>query len=271
MLRLRILTAAVLVPLMVWATIDLSTAELAVLMGVFIIAAAWEWTALCGLTSPTVRVGYVAALAAAGLLLYRAPVLPVMAVSVTWWVWALWELLYYPDVHQGFLASPFGKFLSGFFILIPAWIAPLAVHTSSTGGPSLTLFIMVVVCVADSGAYFVGKPWGKTKIAPHISPGKSLEGVLGGLVLTSLLALACGKYLWHFNNAALMAWLAITVVATLFSVLGDLVESRAKRIAGVKDSSHLLPGHGGLLDRIDAFTAAAPTFVLGWLLLRSLL
>ncbi|MHB8454730.1 MAG: phosphatidate cytidylyltransferase [Acidiferrobacterales bacterium] len=271
MLKLRILTAAVLVPLMVWATIDLSTPKLAALMGVFIIAAAWEWTALCGLTMPAGRVTYVAVLAVAGLLLYRAPVLPIMAVSVTWWVWALSELLYYPDVHHGFLVSPFGRLLSGFFILIPAWIAPLAVHASGTGGPSLTLFIMVLVWVADSGAYFVGKPWGKTKIAPHVSPGKSLEGLLGGLVLTSLLALACGKYLWHFDTAALMAWFAITVIATLFSVLGDLVESRAKRVAGVKDSGSVLPGHGGLLDRIDAFTAAAPTFVLGWLLLRSLL
>jgi len=270
-LRLRVLTAAVLIPLIVWATVCLSTPQLGVFLGFFILAAAWEWTALCNLNSPLARVAYVVALAAVALLLYQAPALPVMAVTVAWWIWALFELLYYPDVRQGFLASPVGMILSGFFILIPAWRAPLVVHASQAGGASLTLFIMVLVWVADSGAYFVGRPWGKTKIAPHISPGKSLEGLLGGLTLVALLALACGKFIWKLDDSALMVWLAITVVAMLFSVLGDLVESRAKRIAGVKDSGSILPGHGGLLDRIDAFTAAAPAFVLGWLLLRPLL
>ncbi len=271
MLKLRVLTAAVLAPLMVWATFYLTTSRLGALLAIFMIAAAWEWTALCGLTSVLARTAYVAVLAVAGLLLYQLPVLPVMLASVAWWIWALFELLYYADLRQGFLATVFGRRLSGFFILIPAWIAPLAVHARRDGGPRLTLFIMVLVWVADTGAYFVGKPWGKTKIAPQISPGKSLEGLLGGLGMVSLLALACGKYIWKLTVPALVLWLAITVVAALFSVLGDLVESRAKRIAGVKDSGSLLPGHGGVLDRIDAFTAAAPAFVLGWLLLRPLL
>ncbi|MHB8426391.1 MAG: phosphatidate cytidylyltransferase [Acidiferrobacterales bacterium] len=271
MLRQRVLTAAVLVPLMVWATFNLTTSRLGVLFGVFFIAAAWEWTALCGLTGTFSRMLYVGTLAGAGLGLYQAPALPVMLVSVAWWIWALFELVYYPDLRQGFLATGFGKGLSGFFILIPAWIAPLAVHARDEGGPRLTLFIMVLVWTADSGAYFVGRPWGRTKIAPQVSPGKSLEGLLGGLVMASLLALVCGKYLWKLSTLPLVLWLVIAVVATLFSVLGDLVESRAKRIAGVKDSGSLLPGHGGVLDRIDAFTAAAPAFALGWLLLRPML
>lgn len=271
MLKLRVLTAAVLVPLMVWATFFLSTPQFAVLIGVFILAAAWEWTALCQMTSRPARVVYVAALAVTGVILYHMPPLPVMAVSVAWWIWALFELLYYPDIHQGFLATFVGRVLSGFFILVPAWLALMAVHSDPAGGPGLTLFIMVLVWVADTGAYFVGRPFGQTKIAPHVSPGKSLEGLLGGLTLVSITALACGKFIWKFKASALLIWLAITVVAMLFSVLGDLMESRAKRIAGVKDSGSILPGHGGLLDRIDAFTAAAPTFVLAWLLLRPLL
>ncbi len=271
MLKLRVLTAAVLVPLMVWATYYLSTPRFAVLIGLFILAASWEWTALCQMVSPLARAGYVAALAAVGVVAYHAPALPVMAAGVAWWIWALFELLYYPDIHKGYLASRSGRKLSGFFILVPAWLALVTVHADPAGGPTLTLFVMVLVWVADTGAYFVGRPFGKTKIAPHISPGKSLEGLLGGLTLVAIMALVCGKFVWKFKNSALMIWLIITVVAMLFSVLGDLVESRAKRIAGVKDSGTILPGHGGLLDRIDAFTAAAPTFVLAWLLLRPLL
>ncbi|MHB8256242.1 MAG: phosphatidate cytidylyltransferase [Acidiferrobacterales bacterium] len=271
MLRLRVLTAAVLAPLMVWATFSLTTPEFGALLGIFFLTAAWEWTALCGLTEPRSRMLYVGMLVIAGLAAYQAPALPVMLVGVAWWIWALFELVHYSDLRQGFLATVFGKRLSGFFILIPAWVAPLVVHARRDGGPRLTLFIMVLVWTADSSAYFVGRPWGRTKIAPHVSPGKSLEGLLGGVVMVSLLALACGKYIWKLSAPSLALWLAITVIATLFSVLGDLVESRAKRIAGVKDSGSLLPGHGGVLDRIDAFTAAAPAFVLGWLLLRPLL
>ncbi|MDA8364963.1 MAG: phosphatidate cytidylyltransferase [Gammaproteobacteria bacterium] len=271
MLRLRVLTAAVLVPLIVWATFALTTPQLAGLFAFFFIAAAWEWTALCGLSRRLWRILYVAVLASAGLALWQVPALPVMLAAVAWWLWALYELVRYPDLRQGFLATPFGRRLSGFFILIPAWIAPLAVHARGSGGPRLTLFIMVLVWMADSGAYFVGRPWGRTKIAPHISPGKSLEGLLGGVVMVSVLALACGKYIWKLKAPSLALWLVIAVVATLFSVLGDLVESRAKRIAGVKDSGTLLPGHGGVLDRVDALTAAAPVFVFGWLLLRPLL
>ncbi len=271
MLRLRVLTAAVLVPLMVWATFHLSTPALALLFGVFFVAAAWEWTVLCGLHATSARVLYVTALLAAGVILYRAPALPVMIAGVAWWIWEFSELVLYPDLRKGFLATVPGRQLSGFFMLVPAWIAPLAVHARRDGGPGLTLFIMVLVWTADSGAYFIGRPWGKTKIAPQVSPGKSLEGLLGGLVMVALVALVCGKYIWKFGTLALMLWLAIAVIAMLFSVLGDLAESRAKRIVGVKDSGHLLPGHGGVLDRIDAFTAAAPAFVLGWLLLRPLL
>ncbi len=271
MLKLRLLTAAVLVPLIVWATFYLTTPELGAVFGIFFIMAAWEWTGLCGLTAWPWRVLYVVTLVAAGLALWQVPLLPVMFAGVAWWLWALYELVHYSDLRQGFLATSFGRRLSGFFILIPAWIAPLAVHARSDGGPRLTLFILVLVWMADSGAYFVGKPWGRTKIAPHISPGKSLEGLLGGVAMVAVLALVCGKYIWKLEASSLVLWLAIAVIAALFSVLGDLVESRAKRIAGVKDSGSLLPGHGGVLDRVDALTAAAPVFVFGWLLLRPLL
>lgn len=267
MLKLRILTAAILVPLMVWATVALATPWLGALMGVFILAAGWEWTRLCGLAQVWVRILYISGLAAAGVLLFFAPVAPLMLLSAAWWALALFEMLYHRDAHAGLLASAPGRLISGYFVLLPAWIAPLWLHAHQPEGWKLVLFIMVLVWTADSGAYFAGKAWGKTKIASHISPGKSLEGVLGGLAAVVLLAWFSGLWVWQFSANKLWVWVMLAAVIALVSVVGDLMESRFKRAAGVKDSGTLLPGHGGVLDRIDAFTAAAPFFVLGWLYL----
>jgi phosphatidate cytidylyltransferase len=205
--------------------------------------------------------------AAAGILLYGAPVTLVLLFSATWWSLALFEMLRYRDARAGWLASAPGRLISGYFVLVPAWIAPLWLHAHQPQGWRLVLFIMVLVWTADSGAYFVGRPWGKTKIAPHISPGKSLEGVFGGLTAVVLVAWLSGKFIWQFGTDKLWIWVALAAAVSLISVVGDLMESRFKRAAGVKDSGNLLPGHGGVLDRIDAFTAAAPFFVLGWLTL----
>lgn len=267
MLKLRLLTAAVLVPLMVWATYALPTLGLGALMGVFILAAAWEWAGLCGIAPGPGRILYVIAVAVAGILLFRAPIIPVMLLSAAWWLWALFEMMYYHDVRAGLLASAAGKVVSGIFVLVPAWIAPLWLHANQADGWMLVLFLLVLVWSADSGAYFAGKSWGKTKIAPHISPGKSLEGVLGGLVVVVCVALISGLWVWQLEPNKLLIWVLLAALIALISVVGDLLESRYKRAIGVKDSGNLLPGHGGVLDRIDAFTAAAPFFVLGWIYL----
>lgn len=267
MLKLRILTAAVLIPLMLWATYALPTPWLGALMGGFILAAGWEWTRLCDLSRLWVRILYISGMAAAGLVLYHAPIVPLMVVSAAWWLLAFYEMLTRRDARAGWVASAPGRLISGYFVLIPAWVAPLWLHAHEPQGWKLVLFMMVLVWTADSGAYFVGRPWGKTKIAPHISPGKSLEGVLGGLAAVTLVAWVSGKWVWQFTADRLWLWVLLAAVIAVVSVAGDLMESRFKRAAGVKDSGQLLPGHGGVLDRIDAFTAAAPFFVLGWLLL----
>ena len=266
MLKLRLLTAAVLIPLMVWATYALPTLGLGALMGIFILAAAWEWAGLCGITGLG-RILYIVIVAVVSVLLYRAPIVPVMLLSAAWWLWALFEMVYYRDVRAGLLASRVGKVVSGLFVLVPAWIAPLWLHARPADGWMLVLFLLVLVWSADSGAYFAGKSWGKTKIAPHISPGKSREGVLGGLIAVGLVALMSGWLIWRFESDKLLVWVLLAMGVALISVIGDLMESRFKRAAGVKDSGNLLPGHGGVLDRIDAFTAAAPFFVLGWIYL----
>jgi phosphatidate cytidylyltransferase len=267
MLKQRILTALVLVALLVWALFAWPQTAFAAFLGFFILVGAWEWTALCGLKKLPARLSYVALVMAAGVFLIVTPpaILPLMAIAVLWWLWSFIELVSYSDVRRGLLASRTGKLLSGFVLLLPAWLAPLVLRAQSPQGEWLTLFLLFIVFSADTGAYFAGHRWGKTKLAPSISPGKTWEGVAGGLAAVLVLALAAGVYGAHYSGSMLAAWVALALGTGFVSVLGDLFESRAKRAAGVKDSGVLFPGHGGVLDRIDAFTAAAPLFTLVWL------
>lgn len=267
MLKQRIITALVLISLLVWALFAWPQPAFAAFLGAFILVGAWEWTALCGLKSVAVRLLYLAMVALAGGFLIVTPslTLPLVASAVIWWLWIFIELVGYKDVRRGFLASLPGKLLSGFVLLLPAWTVPLVLREQSPQGEWLVLYLLFIVWAADSGAYFAGHRWGKTKLAPSISPGKTWEGVVGGLVVVLVLALATGLYGANFTGVMLTAWVALALTSAFVSVLGDLFESRIKRAAGVKDSGVLLPGHGGVLDRIDAYTAAAPLFMLLWL------
>jgi phosphatidate cytidylyltransferase len=139
--------------------------------------------------------------------------------------------------------------VSGLVVIVPAAVA-LALLP-----PAEVLAVLVLVWIADSAAYFVGRAWGRRKLAPSISPGKSWEGALGGVVAAVAYAIICGTFLW---GNAWPAYLVAAVVLAAISIVGDLFESAAKRQAGVKDSGTLLPGHGGILDRIDSATAVLP-------------
>jgi phosphatidate cytidylyltransferase len=274
MLKLRILSALVLVPLIIWALFAWPPSAFATLLGVFILIGGWEWTMLAGMHSAVARVAYVAALGAVGYIFIVTPAWTrlLLALAVSFWLWAFIELVSYRDVRAGFLATRSGKLIAGFLVLLPAWIVPLALlreaADSVADGRWLALYVMVVVWTADTGAYFAGHRYGRHKLAPAVSPGKTWEGVAGGLVAVLLLALAAGIYGFHFRGLALGFWVALSVATAFVSVLGDLFESRVKRAVGVKDSGTLIPGHGGVLDRIDAFTAAAPVFALVWLAWR---
>jgi phosphatidate cytidylyltransferase len=154
-----------------------------------------------------------------------------------------------------------GVFVSGLLVLIPAWAGLVWIHQLSRG-PYLVLFLLVLIWIADSGAYFAGRRWGRRKLAPLVSPGKTREGaygaLAGGLLWGGVLAALYGVSVPQQGCLVLLCLL--TVVA---SIVGDLYESLSKRERGVKDSGSLLPGHGGILDRIDSLTAAAPVFALG--------
>ncbi|MBC7657234.1 MAG: phosphatidate cytidylyltransferase, partial [Frankiaceae bacterium] len=155
---------------------------------------------------------------------------------------------------------------AGSLSVIPAWAALCWLHMTGANGPDWALYALLIVWLADTGAYFVGVRFGKHKLAPRISPGKSWEGFAGGLLATTLLAVGALPVLGLAWNL-LPSLLLLTLVATLFSVAGDLFESLLKRHAGAKDSSHLIPGHGGVLDRLDSLLAALPIFAVGkfWL------
>lgn len=270
MLKLRVLTALVLAALVLAAVYLLPTPWLGAMVGAVLLIAAWEWTALCGVRDRVPRVLYLLVVAAAGVNLLFLPPLPVLAVAVGWWSWEalrVWRrrALVVPIQDPRLFMQ-----LRGFFILLPAWYAILYLHRYDPQSPSALVFLFVMVWLADSAAYFAGSVFGRTKLAPGVSPGKTVEGVLGALVAVAVAALAGGVFIWRMSAAMLVAWLAIVLVATVFSVMGDLVESQAKRVAGVKDSGSLLPGHGGMLDRTDAFSAAAPAFALGWTLLMGI-
>ncbi len=271
MLRQRVLTALVLVPLVVAAVLALPAAGLALLLGAILLLGAWEWAGLAGLQDPVPRGAYVLLL---GLLLalgwgVRDTLGPavVWGAVVAWGAAAAWVVAF--QVSAGRRPAAPGVLLLrvlGLPVLLPAWLALVLLHTRPESGPWFVLYLLVLVWVADSAAYFAGRRWGRRKLARHVSPGKSWEGVAGALAGGLLLALAAGAG-FGYRDAALAGFALLGVLTVAVSVLGDLFESLLKRYRSVKDSGGLLPGHGGVLDRIDSLTAAAPLFLAGlWLL-----
>ena len=195
----------------------------------------------------------------------------ILAIGCGFWLGALWLVLDYPKSKEQ-LGDRWMKIGFGLFVLIPAYLALLDLRRDESHLLLLSL-LMTIIWAADVGAYFVGKRYGRSRLAPSVSPGKSWAGLFGGLIA----ALAIGLSIAFIGEPeeskyTLTSWALFVVIVTvtvLFSVLGDLFESLMKRERGVKDSSALLPGHGGILDRIDSLTAAAPVFVLlvhwtGW-------
>jgi len=273
MLKQRLLTAIVLLPLLISALFYLDSGWIAVLFGCMVVAGAWEWSALAGLRSGTVRIAYVMCLAVMGIALvlwvsgHFGNAIGLAAVSAVFWIAALIELVRNGERQFGWLGTRVGKLISGFFALVPAWVCAYFLHAVDTRAPMLLLWMLVMVWVADSAAYLAGSTVGRHKLAPTVSPGKTIEGAIGGVVAVGVVAGLGGSVFPGYAGKTLFLWIVLGAFVAMTSILGDLVESKYKRLAGVKDSGHLLPGHGGMLDRIDAVTSAAPAFVLGWYVL----
>jgi phosphatidate cytidylyltransferase len=268
----RLITAAVLIPLTVWVVLALPTAQLGAILAVFVLLGAWEWSALMGLRGRAARALYCAVVAlalvgAAGLVTLPGGVLALLAVAALWWAGTLYWLQRHAAAGSADSdAARAAKGLAGILTLVPAWAALVVVHGGVAGGAYWLLLLLVLIWVADTGAYFAGRRWGRIKLAPRISPGKTREGVYGALAAAALVALAGGAAL-GLTIGQLVGFILIGLVTVAFSVVGDLFESMMKRHRGVKDSGTLFPGHGGVLDRVDSLTAAAPVFLLGLYLL----
>ncbi len=270
MLKQRILTALVLAPLALWGIWASPLPVFAAILAVIFALAGWEWARLSGLAGVSGRIAYVALLllGMAGLyfgLTVDNLALAVFVLALVWWSMALMMVLSFPQGSEMWRRSGLARGIAGLFILLPAWLALVVLHGQVEDGPGWVILLVMLVWAADTGAYFAGRALGRHKLAPKVSPGKTWEGAAGGLLLALLIALLGS--LWLSPGGGMVAFVVLVLLTIAISVLGDLVESLFKRITDIKDSGGLLPGHGGMLDRIDSLTAAAPLFVLGmvWL------
>jgi len=273
----RILTALILLPLLLLAIFGLEGKTewlYALFVGVGVIAAT-EWSSFMGADRFDPKLRYALAMLVVCALAWQLRQVPygveaLATVAVLWWLYALRLIRRYP---ASFANGPWPveRMAPLGLLILPATLLPLAELHAQPNGPWRLMFMFFIVFAADVGAYLVGRNYGKRKLAPAVSPGKSIEGAIGGLVLVALWALCAGPTAFglELEQPLPIVLLALVSVATAaLSIVGDLTESLFKRLRGLKDSGTLLPGHGGVLDRIDAILAAAPLFYLGVTLLK---
>lgn len=265
MLETRAVTALLAAGLLLAALFFLPLLPLAALIGAVMLRGAWEWAALCG-GSAGARPGVfllVTGLAGAALLAWPAAWPGLLGGLAVWW---LAQAVWLGSVARGAGPLPRLGAWRGPLVLAGAWLAAVALLAADPRRPWLLLSGLLIVWAADTGAYFAGRSLGGARLAPRLSPGKTVSGLVGGLLAGLAAGLVLGVVTWHLSGRVLLGWLALAVVVTGVSVAGDMHESLLKRRAGVKDSGRWLPGHGGILDRIDSLLAALPVYYAGGLL-----
>jgi phosphatidate cytidylyltransferase len=277
-LKQRIITALILAPLALFAILYLPLFSFQIMIALVMGLGAWEWSSMSGITRTFTKSAYAALIVAMCLTL--SILLPsdliwyqgqlnhfytyTLTVAAIWWVVSLGMIIAYPKFSSVWYNSKMLRGIFGILTLIPTWVAVVSLRTNLYDvdpyyGASLIFYVLGIVWAADIGAFFVGVKFGKHKLRPEVSPGKTLEGLMGGVFASSaIIAFAA----LHYQVDPSRIWLHIMVGALTVGVsaLGDLNESMFKRCAGIKDSGRLLPGHGGVMDRIDSLTAAFPVF-----------
>lgn len=261
MLKQRIITALALIPLVFAALWYLPTAGIAMLVAVLMTACAWEWSLFIPLQAGA-RVIYTTG--AVVLLMLAHPALlgwqfaqPLLLVGLLWWLLATAWLFAYPRGFDAGRPAPWLRGLLGYLIILPCYIGFWQLH-SLTHGRELIFLLLFLVWATDTGGYFAGKQLGRYKLAPNISPKKTWEGLVGGVLLALLVAALGNALVFDFAGLA-MAGLGLVVA--LVSIVGDLLISMFKRQTGIKDTGNLFPGHGGALDRLDSLLSAAPVML----------
>ena len=270
MLKQRVITALIFALLVIALILLAPLAWMAAAFALLVLAAAWEWAALAGLGTRAAKGGYIVlvgfVMGGTGLLLapWSAQPMPglfaLFALSVCAWLLAGLGVGCYPR-GAGVWGGKTRLRAMGVLVLVPPWSAALYLR-SLAHGEYLVICAIAIIAFADIGAYFAGRALGGPKLRPRVSPGKTWSGFCGGVAASMFLALLIGM-MTGMSGARLGAWLAVTLGAALASVVGDLLESMVKRHGGNKDSGSLLPGHGGLFDRLDSLTAGLPVFAFG--------
>ena len=268
MLKQRIITAAILIPITLLILIYFPPMPFAIVTAALMIGAAWEWSALMQLTRNSQRFAYLALILVCCYAVLFVPVIYMLSIAFLWWVLAVLLVISYPNATN-YWRHPIVRGAMGILVLVPCWGAVNFIRNQHEG-LFILFYVFALIWGADIAAYFAGRKWGKTKLLPEVSPGKSLQGFIAALIYSVLFAVV---FSWYAEVApGVLPWaILLSIVTVCFSVVGDLTESMLKRFVGVKDSGTILPGHGGLLDRIDSLTAAAPIFALGALLIGAYL
>lgn len=269
MFKLRLLSTVVLVPLVIAGILLLPGMYIAIGSALVFAVAVWEWLQMTVLKdSKLIRFLLLISLFAVAYSLLATGFSPnwLYFLSIVWWGVALFGVCYYPrgtELWRDFLFQP----LIGLIMFVPAWLAFNSLHAKLVYGPQLVLLGCVLIWGSDIGAYCFGRLWGKSKLAPHVSPGKTWAGFYGALFTGSLVMII--YYISFKPSFGFWGGICLALITVLFAVIGDLVESMLKRIYGFKDSGNLIPGHGGMYDRIDSMLAAFPIYYLGLQILQN--
>ena len=287
MLKQRILTAIILAPLALAGILFLPNDIFRYVVAAILLLGAYEWANMSGITARiekaffTIFVGAICAILIVSVnadsiwiddKLLNPLYYAILQISALWWLVSLGMILAYPRYSSFWKNSRSIRGVFGILTLIPTWVAIVSLRSSlyvddPFYGASLLFYVLGIVWAADVGAFFVGVKFGKHKLRPSVSPGKTLEGLMGG-VMASLAIIAFAALHYEIEEPSRI-WLhvLIGVITVGVSALGDLNESMFKRCAGIKDSGKILPGHGGIMDRIDSLTAAFPVFAFCYIVL----
>lgn len=269
MLKKRVLTSAILLPVIILMILFLPSFYFAIICALIIAFCAWEWSLLIGYKSQSLRILYVIVVLL--VLIYVNRLIPfdwnsfyVYLGGIFAIIWSFFAILRYQFSRHayalGFQYSQV-KFILGIFVLISFWVALISIKGV------MLLMALFVIWAADIAAYFIGRRFGKHRLIPKVSPNKTWEGMIAGLMAGLIVCIICSYILLFSNQERFFLW-GIGFVAILFSMVGDLMVSLLKRLIGVKDTGKLLPGHGGILDRVDSLMAGVIIFAMGFFIIQ---
>ena len=273
MLKQRIITAAILIPLVIWSIFSLSSQSFTYVLAVILFLATLEWNNFVAYSNKVT--GWIFSIVTVLVYLYLNNVANthfyniIIYIALAWWLLTLPLLNRFPFSSTHLIHNKWLKVIIGFVMLLSTFIALNLLRNTTAYGPDYVMYLLLIIWFADSGAYFTGRAWGKHKLIERVSPGKTWEGVAGAMTV-SLVVAAVAVNLLNVTSSHSIMFILLSLITVAFSVVGDLTESMFKRMVNLKDSGQLLPGHGGILDRIDSLTAALPVFLAGLWLMETL-